>query len=93
MRDYFIDRIIKEGEYIVLNNATVRQTAKEFGRGKSTIHKDVTKRLKYIDSDLYIKVRKVLDVNLEERHLRGGVATKEKYRIKREIIGNTKASK
>lgn len=85
MRDYITQRIIKEGEYIAQNKATVRKTAKEFGRGKSTIHKDVTIRLKNIDLDLYNEVRKVLNLNLEQRHIRGGVATKEKYRIKREI--------
>ena len=93
MRDYKTYQIIKEGEYIVQNRATVRKTAKEFGRGKSTIHKDVTIRLKNIDQDLYNAVREVLNLNLEQRHIRGGVATKEKYRIKREIIEKIKVSK
>ena len=90
MRDNLANRIIKEGEYIATNKATVRQTAKEFGLGKSTIHKDVTIRLKLIDKELYESVKKILKLNLEQRHIRGGFATKEKYRIKREIIEKLK---
>lgn len=80
MRDYLALRVIKEGEYIVSNNATVRETAKYFKVGKSTVHKDVTKRLKCIDLTLYKQVKKVLKINLDERHLRGGLATREKYK-------------
>ena len=57
----------------------MRACAKIRGVSKSTVHKDVTERLKLLDSDLYERVKKVLDVNLKERHLRGGSATKEKY--------------
>ena len=80
MREDIIDRIIKEAEYIIDNGATVRATAVVFHFSKSTVHKDVTERLKTIDLDLYKKVKKVLIVNLNERHIRGGEATKRKYK-------------
>lgn len=66
-------------EYIVENKATVRQTAKVFGISKSTVHKDVTQRLLHISPGLAEEARKVLDVNKSERHIRGGLATKDKY--------------
>ena len=66
-------------EYIVANNATVRQTAARFGVSKSTVHKDVTERLMQINPSLAKEARKVLDVNKSERHIRGGLATREKY--------------
>ena len=65
--------------YIIEKNATVRQTAREFRVSKSTVHKDVTDRLMQINPVLARQVRKVLDVNKSERHIRGGMATKEKY--------------
>lgn len=65
--------------YIIDNNATVRQTAKAFGVSKSTVHKDVTDRLVQINPILAKQTRMVLDVNKSERHIRGGMATKEKY--------------
>jgi putative DeoR family transcriptional regulator (stage III sporulation protein D) len=65
--------------YIIENNATVRQTAKAFGISKSTVHKDVAERLSQINPTLATEARKVLDVNKSERHIRGGLATKEKY--------------
>ena len=80
MREDIIDRIIEEGSYIVNTGATVRQTAKIFHFSKSTVHKDVAERLKHIDIDLYFKVKKVLKTNLDERHIRGGLATKKKYK-------------
>ena len=61
------------------SNATVRQTAKKFGVSKSTVHKDVSERLVYINPTLASEVRKVLEVNKAERHIRGGLATREKY--------------
>ena len=76
-------RVIKEAEYIIKTGATVRQTARIFCYSKSTVHKDVTERLPFIDKELYISVRKVLDKNLSERHLRGGLATKNKYLSKK----------
>ncbi len=72
-------RILVEAEYIVKTNSTVRAAAQHFGISKSTVHKDVTERLMTIDKDLHEEVRKVLDVNLAERHIRGGMATKTKY--------------
>ena len=65
--------------YIIDNNTTVRQAAKHFGISKSTVHKDVTERLAGINPVLAAQARKVLDVNKSERHIRGGMATKEKY--------------
>ena len=74
-----VGRIVKEAEYIIENNATVRETAAFVGIGKSTVHKDVTEKLERIDADLFKKVRGVLDKNLKERHIRGGLATKKHY--------------
>ena len=65
--------------YIIENNATVRQAAKHFGISKSTVHKDATERLEQINPALAQETRKVLNVNKSERHIRGGLATKEKY--------------
>ena len=74
-------RILAEGEYITQTQSTVRATAEHFNISKSTVHKDVTERLKEIDKQLYKEVRKVLNINLAERHIRGGEATKNKYKI------------
>lgn len=73
------DRATRLGEYIVENGATVRSAAKQFGVSKSTVHKDVSQRLKYIDRSLYREVRDVLELNKAQRHIRGGMATKRKY--------------
>ena len=67
-------------EYIVENRATVRTAAERFGVSKSTVHKDMTERLREIDRLLYEKVRLILELNKAERHLRGGEATRRKYR-------------
>ena len=82
MDEDIIKRAIAEGEYIAETGATVRAAAKIFSCGKSTVHKDVTERLCEIDTVLYKKVKKVLNVNLAERHIRGGEATKRKYEKK-----------
>ena len=74
------NRVILEAEYIIKYGATVRKTTSVFGVGKSTVHKDVTERLQPISNYLYEKVQKVLELNLKERHLRGGIATKNKYK-------------
>lgn len=79
MIDTTRERAIILGEYIVENRATVRSAAKQFGVSKSTVHTDVSERLKRYDPVLYKQVREVLDVNKSERHIRGGLATKEKY--------------
>lgn len=80
MRDYSDDRAITLGEYIVETGATVRATAKVFKISKSTVHKDVTERLFYIDRLLYNQVKTVLEKNKSERHIRGGMATRRKYK-------------
>lgn len=79
LKDYIEERAINIAMYIIEHNATVRQTAKEFGISKSTVHKDVTSRLMHINPSLAKQARSVLDVNKSERHIRGGLATKEKY--------------
>ncbi len=79
MKENIKQRAITEAEYIIKTKATVRDTAKAFDVSKSTVHKDVAERLKNIDLALYGEVKKILDFNLSERHLRGGIATKEKY--------------
>ena len=76
---YIQERVIKCAKYIVDTGCTVRACSAHFGISKSTVHKDVTERLKFVDAYLYEDVRKVLDVNLSERHIRGGLATKQKY--------------
>ena len=83
MRKDYDERTIALAEYISRTGKTVRDTAAHFGVSKSTVHKDMTSRLPDIDSALYEKVRKILDINKAERHLRGGLATKEKYLEKR----------
>lgn len=79
MYDYIAERVIKEGKYIIETNSTVRAAALHFNISKSTVHKDVTERLKNVDAKLFEEVRMVLDKNLSERHIRGGMATKRKY--------------
>ena len=73
------ERAINLAQYIIDSKDTVRGAASKFGISKSTVHKDVSYRLKNIDYDLYMKVKAVLDNNLKERHIRGGIATKNKY--------------
>ena len=79
MKSYIEERAVEIAKYIIDNNATVRQTAKQFGISKSTVHKDVTERLSQVNPTLAREARKVLDVNKSERHIRGGLATREKY--------------
>ena len=73
------ERCVILGHYIVENNATVRAAAKKFGVSKSTVHMDITERLRKLNPPLYSEVRTILDINKAERHIRGGMATKEKY--------------
>ena len=85
-----ISRRIKVAEHLVSSRCTVRDAAKRFGISKSTVHKDVTLRLRTEDPDLYKRVREVLDRNKADRHLRGGEATRRKYqRIKGSYKGST----
>lgn len=79
MKSYIEERAVDIANYIIEKNATVRQTAREFRVSKSTVHKDVTERLLQVNPTLAASVRKVLNINKQERHIRGGMATKEKY--------------
>ena len=79
LKDYIEQRINLLAAYIIENNATVRSAAKEFSLSKSSVHKDVTERLLKIDPLLAVKVKRVLDKNKAERHIRGGIATRKKY--------------
>ena len=79
MREIFEERALALGVYIAENGATVRAAAKKFGISKSTVHKDVTEKLKSENRELFERVRAVLDKNKAERHVRGGEATKQKY--------------
>ena len=80
MKDVSIEeRAIELAQYIIDSKDTVRGTAKKFGISKSTVHKDVSERLKKINPSLAHEVRKILDENKAERHIRGGMATKLKY--------------
>jgi putative DeoR family transcriptional regulator (stage III sporulation protein D) len=77
------DRVISEAKFILVNKSTVRETAKAFGVSKSTVHKDLTEKLYQLDKQLFSSVRKLLTDNLNERHLRGGQATKLKFKRKK----------
>lgn len=79
MKDYIEKRVLDLSNYIADHQATVRQTARFFGVSKSTVHKDVTERLPGINRSLAREVKRVLEVNKAERHIRGGEATKKKY--------------
>lgn len=79
MKDYIEERAVEIANYIIEEKATVRQTAKKFGVSKSTVHKDCTERLLQINPALAAEARKILDLNKSERHIRGGLATREKY--------------
>lgn len=80
MKDYIAQRAVELANYIIDNNATVRKTAGVFNVSKSTVHKDVHERLKTLNPSLYREAQKVLEINKAERHLRGGMATREKYK-------------
>jgi putative DeoR family transcriptional regulator (stage III sporulation protein D) len=79
LKDYIEERAIEIANYIIENNATVRHAAKQFGVSKSTVHMDVTNRLPKLNPALANEARDILAVNKSERHIRGGLATKEKY--------------
>ena len=80
MIDTIEQRSCELAVYIIENGATVRSAAKHFGISKSTVHKDLQQRLPQYDSGLYARVRQVLDLNKQERHIRGGLATRQKYK-------------
>lgn len=79
MNEIVEERAVVLAEYIIENKTTVREAAKKFGISKSTVHIDVSKRLRNLNPALYNDVRKILDINKAERHLRGGLATKQKF--------------
>lgn len=80
MKDYIERRAIEIAEYIINTESTVRQTAKKFGVSKSTVHKDVTERLPKLNPPAASEVKRVLLKNKSERHIRGGTATRLKYK-------------
>lgn len=80
MRQNMEQRACDLARYMLENGATVRSAAKKFGVSKSTVHKDLSDRLAHYDRPLYLEVRKLMDRNKAERHIRGGLATQEKYR-------------
>ena len=77
---YIEDRARELADFVIENKSTVRETAKKFYISKSTVHKDIVERLQSFDKSLYLEVKRVLDENKAERHLRGGLATRKKYR-------------
>lgn len=79
MKGIVEERAVELGTYILEHKATVRAAAKKFGISKSTVHKDVSQRLKTIDPPLYRDVKRILDVNKAQRHIRGGLATRMKH--------------
>lgn len=79
MKDYIWKRVVEVSQYVARTKSTVREAARVFGISKSTVHKDVTERLPRIDSTLAARVKKVLEQNKCERHIRGGEATRQKY--------------
>ena len=83
MADTIEDRACELAVYMIETGATVRATAKHFGISKSTVHKDLSKRLQKCNKSLYKQVRKILDLNKSQRHIRGGMATKRKYQLKK----------
>ena len=80
MRTDIEERAVKLAEYITENRATVRAAAKAFGVSKSTVHKDITERLETVEPGLCAEVRRLLELNKAERHIRGGMATRRKYK-------------
>ena len=77
------ERCVQLAAYMIETNSTVRETAKKFGISKSTVHKDVTQILKQINRSMYYEVKKVLEYNKSERHIRGGEATRKKYFVQK----------
>lgn len=80
MTDTIEKRACELAVYIIETGATVRAAAQKFGISKSTVHKDISQRLKQYNHALYLQVREILDVNKQERHIRGGLATRRKYK-------------
>ena len=83
MSDTIEERVCELAVYMIETGATVRGAAQKFGISKSTVHKDLSQRLPQYDLRLYRQVRAILDKNRQERHIRGGLATRQKYRERR----------
>ncbi len=83
MTDTIEKRVCELAVYIIETGATVRTAAHHFGISKSTVHKDLSQRLPYYNKQLYRQVRQVLDLNKAQRHIRGGMATRQKYRLQK----------
>lgn len=81
MKDYIEERVLEVAQYIIDSRATIRKTARVFGVSKSTIHKDMTERLPKINPCIAEEAKSILDLNKAERHIRGGKATKMKYKV------------
>ena len=80
MKDYIEERVLEVAKYIIDSRSTIRKTAKLFGVSKSTIHKDITERLPKINLQIANEAKEILEFNKAERHIRGGRATKMKYK-------------
>ena len=80
MKGNIEERACALAQYIIENRTTVRNAAKKFGISKSTVHKDISERLPQFNRTLYLQVKEVLEVNKAQRHIRGGIATRRKYR-------------
>ena len=83
------ERCVVLGEYLLEHAQTVRGAAQVFGISKSTVHKDVTERLRHVNGALWKQVQELLNKNKQERHLRGGEATRQKYTFSRQVDGNS----
>jgi putative DeoR family transcriptional regulator (stage III sporulation protein D) len=81
LKDYIEERVLDVARYIIESKSTIRKTARQFGVSKSTVHKDVTERLPKINPQIAKEAKGILDLNKSERHIRGGKATKLKYKI------------
>ncbi|MEF9971148.1 MAG: sporulation transcriptional regulator SpoIIID [Oscillospiraceae bacterium] len=80
MRENIEERAIELAKHIIANKSTVRSTAQHFGISKSTVHKDLTERLQLADRLLFLQVKELLEYNKSQRHIRGGIATRKKYK-------------
>lgn len=84
------ERCVQLAEYMIKSKATVRSTAAAFGVSKSTVHKDLTERLRMASPELFRQVKEILEENKRERHIRGGLATKQKYESKHKLLTGSK---
>jgi len=82
LRSNIEERACRLAQYIIENKATVRAAAAKFGISKSTVHKDLSERLEHINHTLYLQAKEILELNKAERHIRGGIATRKKYKGK-----------